>query len=94
MKILRSLFPLASRAKDGPGLIRALVLYALAYFADEIIARALGLISSVTAGILPGVIMRILTFLIQAVNAVGAIVSLYAIVGVVLTILFFFKILK
>ena len=93
MKILRKVFPLSYRAKGGPGFVRALVLYALAYFADEIVAWALGLISSVSAGILPGMFMRLIGTLIQLVNVLGSIISVYAIIGVVLAILYFLKIL-
>ena len=78
MDLAKKLFPQAFRAKTTAGLIVTLIIYVLI---DVVCGFVIGLLAKIP---LLGVIFSIL----------GSVVGLYALIGIVLSILVFLKVIK
>lgn len=94
MKTLQSLFPLSYKIKNGEELAGALVLYILGYYAGKMVSAVLGLLISIINGFMPGSVINFLSFLNVLVTSVGVFVSIYAVIGIVLAILVYRKVIE
>jgi uncharacterized YccA/Bax inhibitor family protein len=94
MKNLNKFFPLSYKCTDGQTLAGNLVLYVLGYYAGQIVTAVLSLLYAMVSGFMPGAVTRILNALIVLVSTAGTFVSVYAVIGVVLAILVYRKVIE
>ena len=83
MEILKKFFPYSFKAKKD---VAALIVNIIVYLVAELIAGAIiGLVSTILGGI---------AILAWALGVVGGLVGLYALIGIVLSILDYLKVIK
>lgn len=94
MNNLKKFFPLSIKCTDGQNLACNLVLYILGYYAGQLITAVLSLLYAMVSGFMPMAVLKILNALIVLVSTVGTFVSAYAVIGVVLAILVYRKVVE